>query len=116
MECFLHRSYSVAILRYFAEEAALAKPDLIILDILMPAIMGTDLLRYIRQDAAYRTTPTIVLSGVLDDKLRASAALAGGDLHLQKPVTAEVLLSAVAGCLLNARRRESVTVIEVQDR
>jgi len=92
---------------------ALAKPDLIILDILMPTILGTDLARYVRQDETYRTVPIIILTGLANDQARVEAALAGGDLHLQKPVNATVLLNAVAGCLISARRRGTVTPIEV---
>ena len=99
--------------RLFEQELALAKPDLILLDLLMPKIQGTDLMRYIRQSEDYRSVPVIILSGVSDPDLRAEATMAGGDLQLQKPVSAEVLLRSVAGCLENASRRATVNAIEV---
>lgn len=99
--------------RFFEHEASLAKPELILLDVRMPTILGTDLARYIRQDEAYRTVPIIMLTGLLSDQVRAESALAGADMHLQKPVAREVLLGAIDGCLEIARRRGTVTAIEV---
>ena len=108
-----YQVYSCKDPRFFEQELALAKPDLILLDILMPNILGTDLARYIRQDEVYRAVPIIILTSVTNDQVRVDAALAGGDLHLQKPAPARVLLTAVAGCLESARRRGTVTPIEV---
>lgn len=99
--------------RLFDQELALAKPELIIVDLMMPKITGTDLLRYVRQDETYRGVPIIVLSAVTNAAARSEASRAGGDVQLQKPVTAEVLLNTVAGCLESARRRGTVTAIEV---
>jgi DNA-binding response OmpR family regulator len=99
--------------RLFEQELALAKPDIIILDLVMPKIQGTDLMRYIRQREGYRSVPVIILSGVTDDDLRAEASMAGSDVQLQKPVSAEVLLQTVAGCLEIASRRETVTAFDV---
>jgi len=99
--------------RLFEQELLLAKPDLIILDLMLPSIQGADLARYIRQHETYRSVPIIILSAVKNANLRAEAALAGGDVQLQKPVTAEVLLHTVNGAIATARRRGTVTAIEV---
>ncbi len=99
--------------RYFDQELTVAKPDLILMDIVMPGILGLDLVRYIRQGETHRAIPIIILSGVDNAKIRAESAVSGADLHLQKPVTPAVLLQAIAGCLANARRRGVVTPIEI---
>lgn len=98
--------------RYFDHELELAKPDLIILDLLMPGILGSDLARYIRQDPQHRTVPIIMLSALDKEKLQNEMAR-GADLYLQKPVAAKAMLSAVKSCIENARRRGTVTPIEV---
>jgi DNA-binding response OmpR family regulator len=99
--------------RLFEQELTVARPDLIILDLMLPTIHGADLARYIRQHEIYRSVPIIVLSAVKSADLRAEATFCGGDVQLQKPVTAEVLLHTVSGALANARRRGTVTAIEV---
>lgn len=108
-----YQAFSCSDPRFFDQEVALAKPDLILLDIRMPGILGTDLARYIRQDEAWRTVPIIILTAIASDQARVQAALAGAEMHLQKPVEAPVLLSAVEGCLESARRRGTVMAIEV---
>lgn len=40
------------------------KPDLIILDIMMPYMSGTQVLKYLRGDPAVKNTPVLVLSAV----------------------------------------------------
>lgn len=99
--------------RYFDQELAIAKPDLIILDIVMPGILGTDLTRYLRQEEAHRAIPIIIVSALESERARSQAALAGADLVLQKPIDPGVLLSSVKGCLDNAQRRKTVSPIEV---
>lgn len=41
------------------------RPDLIVLDLLMPALSGHALLRYLRQLPEYRQVPVLVMSGAL---------------------------------------------------
>ena len=108
-----YQVYSCKDPRFFEQEAALSKPDLILLDIRMPTILGTDLARYIRQDETYREVPIIILTALASDQVRVLATLAGADMQLHKPVTAEVLLGAVHGCLESVRRRRTVSAIEV---
>lgn len=99
--------------RYFDKELAIAKPDLIILDIVMPGILGTDLARFIRQEETHRSIPIIILSALDNERVRGEAALVGADLVLQKPVDPQVLLASIKGCLDSAFRRKTVSPIEV---
>lgn len=73
---------------------------------------GADLAHYVRQDQQHRTVPIIILSAIDHEKLQAQTAMAC-DMYLQKPVAAEVLLYAVASCLENARRRGTISPIEI---
>ena len=45
-----------------------AKPDLILLDVMMPKMNGVDFLDALRRDAAGRSIPVLALTGVLDPK------------------------------------------------
>jgi len=72
------------------------KPDLILMDVVMPGQNGFQLTRAITRDPRFSTVPVIMLSskdGVFD---RARGRLAGSDRYLTKPFTKEGLLAAVS--------------------
>ena len=80
------------------------KPDLIIMDILMPKQSGIKLYRELKASESFRDIPVIVHSGVAKrTALRAQAAQAetGGeavpepDAYLEKPVTPERLAATI---------------------
>ena len=77
-------------------ELAAFRPDLVLMDVLLPGVSGYDLVRSLRQDERHATLPVIVLTtqGELDSRIE--AARAGGDEHLVKPVSPALLLSTVA--------------------
>jgi diguanylate cyclase (GGDEF)-like protein len=81
-------------LRLEAELAAF-RPDLVLMDVLLPGVSGYDLVRSLRQDERFTTLPVIILTtrGELDARIE--AARAGGDEHLVKPVSPGLLLSTV---------------------
>jgi diguanylate cyclase (GGDEF)-like protein len=76
-------------------ELAAFRPDLVLMDVLLPGVSGYDLVRSLRQDERYATLPVIILTtrGELDARIE--AARAGGDEHLVKPVSPGLLLSTV---------------------
>jgi len=80
------------------------KPDLVILDVMMPRHSGVRLYREIKTDAALKHIPVIMLSGIAKNAfLRSQKALTefGGkpvpepDAYLEKPVDPEVLKETV---------------------
>ena len=80
------------------------KPDLIIMDILMPRESGIRLYRKLKTSESLRDIPVIIYSGVAKrTALRAQAAQAESvgetvpdpDAYLEKPVTAERLAAAI---------------------
>jgi diguanylate cyclase (GGDEF)-like protein len=79
------------------------KPDLVVMDILLPDISGYDLVRYLRQDERHATLPVLFLTTESQLQSRFRSAQVGGDDHLTKPVVPPVLLSVVASRLERAR-------------
>lgn len=79
------------------------RPDLILMDVLLPGPSGYDLARYVRQQEQHATLPIVFVTTRGEDQARIDAARAGGDEHLVKPVTPGVLLSAVAARIERAR-------------
>jgi two-component system, chemotaxis family, response regulator PixG len=71
------------------------KPDLILLDIMMPDINGYNLCRLFRSSATFETTPIVMVTGNkgLIDKARAK--LVGATDYLTKPFTKTDLLTLV---------------------
>ncbi|MCM8768876.1 MAG: response regulator [Candidatus Omnitrophica bacterium] len=80
----------IGLKRFFEE-----KPDLIILDVLLPSLDGWDVLERIRTDQQGRKTPVIMLTvrGTNKDKLH--GYIIGADYYLAKPFTIQALLQAI---------------------
>ena len=65
---------------------AAEKPDLILLDIMMPEISGLDILRQMRQDPALARIPVIVISAKSMPTDIKNSMEAGASTYLTKPV------------------------------
>jgi two-component system, chemotaxis family, chemotaxis protein CheY len=84
------------------EQLALARVDLIVLDLNMPDMHGLEVLKFVRRQQQYRQLPIIVLTTRGDDTSREHAEQAGATSYLTKPfapqmlaTTARTLLSGV---------------------
>lgn len=88
------------------EMAKKEKPDLILLDIMMPDMLGWEVSKKIKADEELRKTPVAMLTvkSAAEDKLR-SLEEAGADWHIAKPIDREKLLGTVAWLLEAPPRR-----------
>ncbi len=68
-----------------------ARPDLIVLDVMLPDIDGWDLLATLHSHPASRAIPVIICSVITDERL---ALTLGAALYLRKPVWRQQLLDA----------------------
>ncbi len=84
------------------EQLAVAKVQLLVLDLNMPDMHGIDVLRFVRRHEHYRQLPVIVLTTRGDDSSRATAVEAGATTYLTKPFTPQAL-AATVDTLLNGR-------------
>jgi pilus assembly protein CpaE len=71
------------------------KPDLLVLDVMMPNMSGHDLTREIRSDAKIEDLPILVLTARSQEIDRATALKSGADDYLSKPVTSQELMERV---------------------
>jgi CheY-like chemotaxis protein len=72
------------------------KPDLIILDVIMPSMDGGDVSNQIKRDRNLRETPIIFLTATVSKREAGEAGLnSGGELFLAKPVTVENLIQCI---------------------
>jgi signal transduction histidine kinase len=84
-------------------------PDLILSDVMMPELDGFGLLRAIREDAALRGIPVILLSARAGEEAKIEGLDAGADDYIVKPFPARELLARVAANIQMARMREEAT-------
>ena len=78
-----------------------ARPDLIILDVLMPKMDGRQLLRQLRQAGDW--TPIILLTQVGESFERAMALEEGADDYINKPFDPRELVARIRSVLRRAR-------------
>lgn len=86
------------------DKAQKHRPDLIILDVLMPRMDGRETLRRLRKSNIW--TPTILLTQVGEASERALALEEGADDYLNKPFDPHELLARVRAVLRRARPGE----------
>jgi CheY-like chemotaxis protein len=75
------------------------RPDVIMLDVVMPEVSGWEVLARLRADPAFARTPVIVCTAYVAEALGRLAELRGPDQHLgllPKPFELEELLEVVA--------------------
>jgi DNA-binding response OmpR family regulator len=75
------------------------RPDLIVLDMMMPGKSGLDVLAELRADATLAHTPVVMLTARAQAADRAAAAEAGADRYVAKPFSPREL-AAVVGELI----------------
>jgi DNA-binding response OmpR family regulator len=71
------------------------KPDVILLDVMMPDISGLEVLRYIRREPDLASIPVIILSAKSMPGDIRTGLEAGASLYLTKPVGFQDLKNAV---------------------
>ena len=72
------------------------RPNLILLDVMLPKIDGLSLLRRIRMDPALADIPTLVVSAKSENKEKQAARQAGADDFLAKPFSLRQLQDALS--------------------
>ena len=79
------------------------KPDLILLDVIMPSIDGGDVAAQLRADRNLKATPIVFLTATVSKREAGEGTLnSGGDLFLAKPVSVDTLINC-----LNENTRKS---------
>ena len=72
------------------------KPDLILLDVIMPSMDGGDVQNQIKRDRTLRDTPIIFLTATVSKREAGEGGMnSGGELFLAKPVTVENLVACI---------------------
>lgn len=81
------------------EAARRERPDLAVLDVLMPRKDGYEVCRALKEDPETRRAKVMILTALHGSNDRAKVTEAGGDIFFTKPFSPRVLLAAAAGLL-----------------
>jgi CheY-like chemotaxis protein len=85
---------------------AAMKPDVVVLDLMMPKLSGVDVLKYIRSNPALKDTPVIILSNAHMTRLAQEAAAIGAERALLKSSCTPGKLIEVINDLLSGKTVE----------
>ena len=72
------------------------RPDVILVDLLMPDMNGTDLVKRLRRLAAFAHTKIVAITGLKGEELKPLALKSGFDAYIVKPATLAPSLTAAA--------------------
>jgi len=95
------------------EEARRVKPDLIILDIMMPEMDGVEVCRQLRSEQLFNNTVVAFLTARDEDYSQIAALDVGGDDYITKPIRPRVLVSRVNALLRRSSRKEEEDKAEI---
>ncbi len=73
------------------EMAYLVKPDIFVIDLMMPDIDGFQLCRMLRADPVFKNTPIIIVTALTDTDSKMIAMGAGANDYLAKPFSVDKL-------------------------
>lgn len=90
-------------------KARLTRPDLIVLDIMMPRMDGIELCNRLREDGHLRLTPILMLTARSNESDEILGLDAGADDYLTKPTSPALLVSRVRALLRRTDRTESAS-------
>jgi len=68
------------------EKIGLCKPDLILLDVLLPGLSGSEVCKRLKETAGTRDIPVVAITASLERDTRLEMAEVGADEFLLKPV------------------------------
>lgn len=79
-------------------------PDVVVCDVVMPDRDGYEICEYVKRHPRLGQTPVLLMSGIVNDEVRARAARAQSSDVLSKPFAAEDLLRKLDALLASAAR------------
>jgi CheY-like chemotaxis protein len=79
------------------------RPDLILLDVMMPGIDGFEVCRLLKADAGLKNIPIVILTAMSDTQVSGRAFEAGAVLALQKTADTKTVFRTIEAALAPAK-------------
>lgn len=92
------------------DKALQHKPNLIILDMMMPKKSGVQVCQVLRSQTAFKDTLIMFLTALNDETTQIRGLETGADDYVSKPVSPKVLLSRVAALLRRVQKDNSKAI------
>ncbi len=96
------------------EKAKATKPDLIILDMMMPGKSGMEVCNILRTQSMFAGTLIVFLTAISDENTEIKSLENGADDYLTKPISPKVLLSKVSS-LLRRVKNDGPSIVTAGD-
>jgi len=97
------------------QKAKQYKPDLIILDVMMPIKNGMEVCKLLRSLPEFNQTIIIFLTAVNDEFSHIKGLESGGDDFISKPVTPKILVTKVNALFRRVIQQETSNIIVIND-
>lgn len=91
------------------------KPDLIILDIMMPRLDGVETCEHLRRNPLFKNTLIVFLTALGDEQSEIKGLNAGADDYIVKPIKPKLLLSRVNALLRRLKPADVSGKIQIGD-
>lgn len=96
-------------------KAKIQKPDLIILDIMMPKRTGVEVCEILRSQPAFKETLIIFLTALSDESSHIKGLETGGDDYVTKPISPKVLVSRVNALFRRSTKDQHEKIIKIDN-
>ncbi len=93
-----------------------SRPDLILLDLMMPDVSGEDVLKALKNDEEWREIPVVLITARASDEDRLQGLSLGADDYLAKPIFAPELRVRVRNMLYRTELGKLARKFEDQDK
>jgi two-component system phosphate regulon response regulator PhoB len=90
------------------------RPDLVLIDWMLPDMSGLELTRALKRDRETRDLPIIMLTARADEQDKVMGLDGGADDYVTKPFSPRELLARIRAVLRRASASEDAEVIEIQ--
>jgi two-component system, OmpR family, alkaline phosphatase synthesis response regulator PhoP len=97
------------------QKAKLSKPDLIILDVMMPNKNGMEVCKILRSQPAFHETLIIFLTALNDELSHVRGLEYGADDYLSKPISPKVLVTKVNSLFRRFSKSDDNQILEQGD-
>lgn len=94
------------------EKAKSGKPELIILDVMMPLKTGVEVCQTLRSMPEFKNILIIFLTALSDDNATIAGLESGADDYLSKPISPKVLISKVNALFRRSESKVSIGIID----